>query len=351
MPTDTAPVRPGEEIDAAILGEYLRDKIEGAEGGIAIEQFPGGHSNLTYLIRTPAREYVLRRGPLGPVPPKAHDMAREYRVLAAVHPHFAPAPEVYALCEDTAVIGAIFFVMQRRRGIVLRNTTPAEYAGVPDLARRISEGFVDCLAQLHAVDVVAHGLTALGKPEGFLERQVKGWADRWYKCQTEPLPAMDRVIGYLVAGLPAPSATTLVHNDFKLDNLMLDAADPSRVEAVLDWEMTTVGDPMADLGLTLCYWQQYFVGQDGRAAINGVPDLPGWFGRDRLLARYEERTGRKLANVEWHEILGIFKLAVIVQQIYYRFHKGQTKDMRFQHFDRRTRGLVEWAAANMERAR
>ena len=132
---------------------------------------------------------------------------------------------------------------------------------------------------------------------------------------------------------------------------MLDAADPSRVEAVLDWEMTTVGDPMADLGLTLCYWQQYFVGQDGRAAINGVPDLPGWFGRDQLLARYEERTGRRLAHVDWHEILGIFKLAVIVQQIYYRFHKGQTNDSRFQHFDQRTRGLVEWAAANMERLR
>ena len=222
---DTAAVRSGEELDRAALTKYLADKIEGGSS-LAIEQFPGGHSNLTYLLRTPVREYVLRRGPLGPVAPKAHDMAREYMVLKAVHPFFDAAPEVFHLCEDTSIIGAVFFIMERRHGIVVRDRIPPELAAFPDYPARVSRGFVDCLVELHAVDIEKHGLISLGKPAGFLERQVRGWFERWNRAKTEEIALMDRLIQWLTDRLPVSPAPTLVHNDFKLDNVMLDAKDP-----------------------------------------------------------------------------------------------------------------------------
>ena len=221
--TPMSAFRPGEEIDARVLADYLRGKLEGVESGLRIEQFPGGHSNLTYLLHAGGREYVLRRPPLGPVAPKAHDMAREYSVLRAVHPVFQPAPQVFLLCEDPAVIGAIFFIMERRHGVVLRRDVPADYGAAPDFGRRVSQGFVDCLAALHKVDV---DRIFLGKPAGFLERQVRGWADRWERAKTEEIPEMTSLIRWLVDRLPVSGPPTLVHNDYKLDNLMLDASDP-----------------------------------------------------------------------------------------------------------------------------
>ncbi|MGH7417310.1 MAG: phosphotransferase family protein, partial [Candidatus Rokuibacteriota bacterium] len=198
MPPDTAPVRPGEELDAAALQDYLRGKVESVDR-LEIEQFPGGHSNLTYLVRCGGREYVLRRAPLGPVAAKAHDMARECAVLRAVHPHFPPAPEVFLLCEDPSVIGAVFFLMERRRGVVVRGQWPAEWEGRRDLPARISQSFVECLGALHAVDIERHGLAAIGHPEGFLERQVSGWTDRWRRAQApdRDYPEMERVISWL----------------------------------------------------------------------------------------------------------------------------------------------------------
>jgi aminoglycoside phosphotransferase (APT) family kinase protein len=314
----TAPVRPGEEIDRARLSAYLGQPVE-------IEQFPDGHSNLVYLVRTPEREFVLRRPPLGPVAPKAHDMAREFRVLSAIHPYFPEAPQVFQLCEDTSVIGSTFFLMERRHGFVLRNDPPS---------RQASEAFIDCLVRLHAVDISIPEIAALGKPEGFLERQVRGWSDRWQRAKTEPYPEMDGVIAWLQNELPPSGVPSIVHNDFKLDNVML-APTMDRVEAVLDWEMTTLGDPLADLGLTLCYWQS---------------GPPGGFTRDEFVLYYAQKTGRDLRHLPWHEVLGIFKLAVILQQIFYRYHRGQTQDDRFRHLDTRVRALVEWAARNVERA-
>jgi aminoglycoside phosphotransferase (APT) family kinase protein len=347
--SDTAAVRPGEELDIVALRDYLRGKIEGVESGIVVEQFPHGHSNLTYLLRIGGREYVLRRAPVGPVAPKAHDMARECRVLKAVHPHFPEAPEVYHLCEDPAVLGAVFFLMERRRGTVLRDHVPPEIAAVADYPRLISEAFVDCLVRLHAVDVSAAALAALGKPEGFLERQVRGWADRWNRAKTEEMPAMDGVIQWLTDRLPSSPAPTLVHNDYKLDNVMLRVGAIDRVEAVIDWEMTTVGDPLADVGLTLCYWAWADAPQMRGQPLPSITSQPGWFTRDQFVRRYSERTGRDMSSIGYHEVLGIFKLAVILQQIYYRFHRGQTQDARFSNFDQRVKGLVELAALLVER--
>ena len=344
MHADTATVRRGEELNVTALNAYLAGKVEGVGGSIEVEQFPGGHSNLTYLIRCGDHRYVLRRAPLGPVAPKAHDMAREYRILAAIHPHFPEAPRVYHLCEDPSVIGATFFVMERRRGYILRDHVPPAVAAIPHYQQRVSEAFVDCMARLHAVDLERHGLLELGKAEGFVERQVKGWADRWNRAKTEEVPLMDDVIRWLEEHLPASGKPTLVHNDFKLDNVMLAEDDPERVGAVLDWEMSTVGDPLADLGLTLCYWA-WANGDEVRTA--GIPAItlqPCWFSRDEFLERYAAKTGRDVSAIGYYEVLGVFKLAVIVQQIYVRFHRGQTNDERFREFGGRAKALIELAS-------
>jgi aminoglycoside phosphotransferase (APT) family kinase protein len=345
MPTDTAAVRHGEELNLDSLSQFLTGKIPGVDRGIQVEQFPGGHSNLTYLLRIDGTEYVLRRAPLGPVAPKAHDMVREARILQAVHPHFPPAPEVYLVCEDAGIVGAPFYLMERRHGVVLRTSVPPEIARHENYAERVSRAFADCMIQLHGVDIEKHGLRSLGKPEGFVERQVRGWSDRWQRAQTEANPKMDAIIQKLAATIPPSGAPTLVHNDFKLDNVMLSAITPDRIEAVLDWEMTTVGDPLSDLGLTLCYWSSELV---PGTTLQAVTTGPGWFRRDDFVAYYAERTGRDMTALAWHEAAGVFRLAVILQQIYYRFWRGQTTDERFRHFDERVRSLIDRASEMME---
>ncbi len=331
MHPDTAPVRPGEELDTAALASWL-----GAP--VAVEQFPGGHSNLTYLLHAGAAEWVLRRAPFGTIAPKAHDMAREFRILAAIHPHFPEAPRPFRLCEDPSILGTTFFLMERRRGFILRDAIPPE---LPDSPRHISELFVDCLARLHAVPLAPNGLDKLGKPDGFLSRQVAGWAERWRRARTSPLPLMDQVIGWLENHLPPSPTPAIVHNDYKLDNVML---APGRIAAVLDWEMTAIGDPLVDLGMTLSYWCHV-----NRPSVRtaGVPALtlePGWFSRDEFLARYAARSPLDLSRIPYYEVLGVFKLAVIVQQIYLRFHLGQTSDPRFHDFGQRAAALVSLAA-------
>jgi len=273
-------------------------------------------------------------------------MVREARVLQAVHPLFPPAPEVYLICEDPAIIGAPFYLMQRRRGIVLRDRIPPEISCHENYSARISRAFVDCMIQMHAVDIEKHGLRSLGKPEGFVERQVKGWTERWERARTEPSPEMDRVLSWFARTVPAPSAPTLVHNDFKLDNVMLDAATPDRIEAVLDWEMTTVGDPLSDVGLTLCYWSSALV---PGTTLQAVTTGPGWFSRDQFVAHYAEKTRRDVSSLPWYEAFGVAKLAVILQQIYFRYWRGQTSDERFAHFDQRVKALVARAAEMVDR--
>jgi aminoglycoside phosphotransferase (APT) family kinase protein len=346
MHTDTAAVRKGEELKLEALTAYLGGKIEGIDRGIEVEQFPGGHSNLTYLLVIGGREMVLRRAPLGPVAPKAHDMVREAKVLTAVHPHFPPAPEVYHICEDPSIIGAPFFLMERRRGIVIRTTIPPEIAAHNNYAARISEALINCMVQMHAVDIETHGLRSLGKPEGFVERQVKGWSERWERARTEPNPAADQLIAYFAKTIPPSGPPTLVHNDFKLDNVMLDAATPDRIEAVLDWEMTTVGDPLLDVGLTLCYWASALI---PGTTLEAVTTGPGWYTRDEFVAKYAEKTGRDVTHLPWHEAFGVFKLSVIIQQIYYRYWRGQTTDERFAHFDQRVTALIEKCTQMVER--
>jgi len=338
---DTAPIRPGEELPLVALAAWLDVP------SVTVAQFPGGHSNLTYLLSVGPDEYVLRRAPLGPIPPKAHDMAREFRLLAAIHPHFPPAPQPIRLCEDPALLGSPFYLMERRRGIIIRSALPPAWA---HQGPAISQSFLDCLVQLHSVPLADPALLALGKPAGFVERQVRGWSDRWYRARTSVLPAMDAVIAFLQNNLPPEAPPALVHNDFKLDNLMFRPDDPSRVEAVLDWEMTTLGDPLTDLGLALCYWDLPNSENAAHLAAGPVPCVtrgPGWLSRAELAAQWSARTGRGLAALPYHEILGIFKLAVIVQQIYARWCHGQTQDPRFANFDQCVASLVHAAHARL----
>ncbi|MER5941572.1 phosphotransferase family protein [Streptomyces sp. NPDC001928] len=346
--TDTAPVRPGEELDTGALRRHLAEAapttVPAAATGIEVEQFPSGHSNLTYLVRTPAdgAQYVLRRAPLGPIAPRAHDMAREFDVLRRLAPCYPPVPLPLHLCEDPSVIGSAFYLMERRHGTVVRDRVPADYQLLPDIGRRLSITLVDTLVDLHAVDVTTTGLLAMGRPDGFLDRQVEGWARRWERARTADVPAIDQLLAWLRTHRPEPLRPAVVHNDFKLDNLMLDPADPKRVVAVLDWEMTTVGDPLVDLGLSLVYWQHPNTAEDQQPAIGAAGDaLAQWFTREQFLARYARRSGRDLSHVDWYEALGFLKLTVITQQIYRRWVDGQTADERFARMDTRVAHLAD----------
>ena len=345
MSGDTAAVRPGEELDVDRLRRYLSGVVDGAEHGVTVEQFPSGHSNLTYLLRVAGRELVLRRAPLGPVAPRAHDMAREYRVLRRLAPRYPPAPRPLHLCEDPEVVGAVFYLMERRTGVVLRDRVPPGYAALPDHGARISRTLVDGLSDLHAIDIVGSGLIDIGRPQGFLERQVEGWAGRWERARTREIPAIDDVVTRLRASMPRPQPPTVVHNDYKLDNVMLDPDDPDRLVAVLDWEMATVGDPLVDLGLTLVYWQQLGTPPEEATGLGAPGAAAGWFSRRRFIERYARRSGRDTSAIAWYEMLGTFKLAVILQQIHQRYVRGQTDDARFRHLDRRVALLARAAQA------
>jgi aminoglycoside phosphotransferase (APT) family kinase protein len=341
--SDTAPVRPGEELDVGALAAYLTGVVDGADDGIDVTQFPSGHSNLTYLVRVADRHLVLRRPPLGPAAAKAHDMAREFGVLERLAPRYPPAPRPVHLCRDESVIGAVFYLMERREGVILRGAVPPAYLITTNHGERISRTLVDGLVDLHDIDIVESGLMGIGRPDGFLQRQVEGWADRWERAKTADLPAIERAIAYLRRARPNPLAPTVVHNDYKLDNVMLGPADPDRLVAVLDWEMTTVGDPLVDVGLSLVYWQQLGAAPGTTTPLGASGDGDGWYTREQFLRRYADRSGRDLTAIAWYEMLGVFKLAVIVRQIYQRYVRGQTRDQRFRHLDRRVAALARAA--------
>ena len=349
---DTAPVRGGEQLDRARLQACLREHLDArAIAGLdlsremEVAQFPGGHSNLTYLVRFGEVELVVRRPPLGPVAPTAHDMAREHRWLAALHPVFPRAPRPYLLCEDASVLGSVFYVMERRCGLVVRHDA-ATWADRREDCRRVSQALVDTLAELHEVDVAAHGLSGLGKPAGFVLRQVRGWTERWQRSKTDVVSEMDALTEWLLAHLPPdPPRPSIVHGDFKLDNVMLDQSDVGRIVAVLDWEMSALGDPLVDLGILLAYWPPSAPGE--RPLLTGTA---GWLTRDEIVERYAARSGRDVSKVRYYEAFALFKVAVVIQQIFYRYARGQTDDPRFKDFGQRVLSLAREAAARAAEA-
>ncbi len=344
----TQPTRPGEELALAELAPYLRRHLPAAEGDLRVEQFPSGHSNLTYLLRLGKQELVLRRPPFGNRVKSAHDMGREFRVLDKLHRVYPPAPKPYLYCEDEAILGAPFYVMERRRGVVLRQRLPAGLEFGPELACRLSEAVVDRLADLHRVDYTAAGLADLGKPDGYVERQVGGWASRYERARTHDWPQLDQAGRWLATHMPAESGAAVIHNDFKYDNLLLDPRDLTQVVAVLDWEMATLGDPLMDLGTFLAYWVEAGDDPRWRALGFGPTAVAGSLSRRQLAARYAERTAVELPALTFYFVFGLYKLAVILQQIYYRWAKGHTRDPRFEHFDSMVELLGQVAARSID---
>ncbi|MFW6124969.1 MAG: phosphotransferase family protein [Pirellulales bacterium] len=325
----TQPVREGEELDLAKLQSYLREHLPEAAGPVQVEQFPRGFSNLTYLVRVGEREFVLRRPPFGNPVKSAHDMGREFRALSKLWRVYPPAPRPFVYCDDPGVLGEPFYLMERRQGIVLRKQVPPGLDLGPETARRLSESFIDNLADLHCVDHEAAGLGDLGRPAGYVERQVTGWAKRYEKARTEDVPDIQRVSDWLHKQMPSESGAALIHNDYKYDNLILDPNDPTRIVAVLDWEMCTVGDPLMDLGTTLAYWVEADDEPARKAIAFGPTDLPGSLTRRELAQRYAARTGADVSNMLYYVCYGLFKIAVVVQQIHVRYARGHTRDERF----------------------
>jgi aminoglycoside phosphotransferase (APT) family kinase protein len=326
----TRPVRPGEEIDSSALAVWLKSRLPGIEGPVAVEQFPGGHSNLTYLLRFGDDELILRRPPVGSEVKTAHDMGREYRVLSRLHAVYPKAPRALLHCDDPGIIGAPFYLMERVRGVILRHQkAPAGVDLPPALMRSISESAIDGLADLHAVDWRAAGLEDLGRPEGYVARQVEGWTERWRKARTDDVPDLDRAAAWLAGNLPKETGAALIHNDYKYDNLVLHPQDLARVVAVLDWEMATVGDPLMDLGTSLGYWIDPDDPPAARLLPAGPTTLPGNLSRAEVVQRYAARSGRDVSGILFYFVYGLFKIAVIAQQIYYRYKQGLTHDERF----------------------
>ena len=346
------PPRAGEELDLERLGAHLERHLPGgAAGPLRVEQFPGGHSNLTYLVHLGERELVLRRPPVGSKVKSAHDMGREVRVLSRLAPAWAPAPAPVLSCEDDAVMGAPFYLMERRRGIILRKEPPAGMVLDPRRARQVSEALIDGLVALHAIDYAAIGLGDLGRPEGYVERQVRGWTERYAGSQTDDIGSVTEVAAWLRDHLPVSGPPALIHNDYKFDNVVLDPADLTRIVGVLDWEMATVGDPLMDLGTSLSYWVE---AGDPPPMVHmrfGPTTLPGMLTRAEVVERYAERSGRAVpdAAAVFYYAFGLFKTAVVVQQIYYRWKQGLTKDARFAPLIHAVRMLCDHAAAAIAR--
>jgi aminoglycoside phosphotransferase (APT) family kinase protein len=360
------PVRDGEQLDLARLRDYLSAHLpEAASGPLEVEQFPHGHSNLTYLLRKGDREWILRRPPFGNRVKTAHDMGREFRILSRLCHVYQPAPAPCLYCEDEAILGAPFYLMERRKGVILRGSPPPGRSIPPELVRRLCETLVDNMALLHALDYRAAGLDDLGKPLGYIHRQVTGWTKRYNDARTDDCPDIDRTITWLAENRPAESVAvvrddfkfdnsppddnivldpedlikfvsvgaTLIHNDFKFDNLVLNPGDLTRIVAVLDWEMATIGDPLMDLGTTLAYWTEAGDPAPLHQFIVGPTTQPGALSRRELVERYGQTTGRDTSNMLFCYICGLFKVAVIAQQIYARYVRGLTRDPRFAGFN------------------
>ena len=328
MSADTAPIRSEEQFDEQRVAAYLREHVADLVGDheIVFDQFPGGKANLTYRATAGDVEVVLRRPPLGPVAPGSHDMRREYRVLSVLHEAYPPAPRAYHLCEDPEVMGDVFFVMERRHGEVIRERWPPALPDTDAFRRTLAEHAVDVLAGLHLVDPEVLGLGDLGKPEGFVDRRVTGWTDRWLRARDTDVPAMDRLTERLAGAVPVPQRATLLHNDFKIDNLMCSA--DGGVVAVFDWDMSTIGDPLVDLGTALAYWSGP---DDPTYPVFGTQGytLAPVMSKPEIVERYAAATGFDVGGMAYYEALALFRIAVIVQQIFIRWKRGQTGDDRF----------------------
>jgi aminoglycoside phosphotransferase (APT) family kinase protein len=337
-------VREGEEIDVAKVDAFLKARIPGLEGAPEVGQFARGASNLTYLLRYPGRDLVLRRPPFGRKAKGAHDMLREARVMQALKPAYPVVPAVLAVGDDPAVMGCEFFVMERIAGIIPRQELPAGLALDEAMTRRLCVSVVDKLVELHSIDPAkplapalsrgeGENLLSLGKGEGYVRRQVEGWSRRFRDARTDDVGDFEAVMAWLERNRPErDAATRVIHGDYRFDNVVLDPADPLRVIGVLDWEMATLGDPLMDLGNSLAYWVQADDDEFFRATRRQPTNAPGMLTREEVVGHYAARTGLPVANFGFYAVFGLFRVAVIVQQIWRRYRDGATRDPQFAQF-------------------
>ena len=333
VPDQTRPVREEDAFDAARVDAFLTQHIAGLEGTPTVTQFPGGASNLTYLLRYANRDLVLRRPPRGAKAKSAHDMLREARVMGAIKPSYQYVPAILASCDDAEVIGQDFYVMERLDGSILRRDLPPALGLDRDGVQRLCTGFIDRLLELHRIDTHQAGLSALGKGEGYIARQVSGWSERWRQAATDGYDPCEDILAWLDANQPAhDNASCVIHNDYRFDNVVLAADDPLRIIGVLDWEMATIGDPLMDLGGSLAYWVQ----ADDDPVFQSFRRQPtheaGMLTRREVIAYYGQRSGLHVSNFGYYEVFGLFRLMVIIQQIYRRFALGQTTNPQFAGF-------------------
>ncbi len=365
---DSVGVRDGEELNSDGLAEYLEKNLSNPIGKLEISQFAAGASNLTYCVKVSNEEYVLRRPPFGNRVKTAHDMAREFGILSKLNKIYNAAPKPLLYCDDASVIGSEFYLMERRKGLIIRGSLPAPRALATDsahaetrttvtvptledspvLQNQVCKSFIDNLTDLHSVNYKTAGLGNLGKPKGYTKRQVEGWTKRYFNVKTDEYPALEKVINWLNSNIPEDDPPALVHNDYKFDNIMLNPEDLTEIVAVLDWEMATIGSPLMDLGTTLAYWMSKDVGEELLSMPFNPRVLMENISRSELVDMYAEKSGRDVANIVYYYVFGTFKVAVIAQQIYYRFAKGFTKDKRFANFNFFVNKLGEIGAESLE---
>lgn len=325
-------VREGEALDLARLDPWLKQHIPGLVGTPRVSQYAGGASNWTYRLQYDRHDLILRRPPAGTKAKSAHDMGREFRIQQALRPVFPLVPEMLAHCEDASVIGAEFYVMQRLDGIIPRKHLSRGLELAPAQARQLCTNMLDTLIALHRIDPDAAGLSQLGKGTGYAQRQVEGWIGRYAKARTWNVPRGDFIAAWLRTNTPGDARSCVVHNDFRFDNLVLDAHDPTRIIGVLDWELATIGDPLMDLGNTIAYWVQADDDFIMRRLRRQPTHLPGMLSRREVVAYYCAHTGQDPSNWTFYEVQGLFRVSAIAQQIYYRYHHKQTNNPAFRHF-------------------
>lgn len=323
------PVAIKDALDLVRLAAYLRDKLD-LHDELQVQQFPAGHSNLTYSLRAGERALVLKRAPPGARSRSAHDMGREFRVLSCLHGAYRYAPRVYDYCSDESIIGSPFCVMERVEGTIVRQYGDDVPANV---VRSQFDGLLDGLCELHGLDPASAGLGDFGRPAGYALRQIEGWSSRFAAARTDNVANFDEVLDWLRARVPASGRPSIVHNDFKLDNLVWHEADPTRLKAALDWEMSTVGDPLFDLACTLSFWVEPGDPQELRSLRNMPTLAPGAPTRQEAIGHYSRRTGRSLEDIGFYLCFGFFRRAAIEQQKYVRFVRGDSTDARYAQLD------------------
>ena len=347
MNKDTISVRKGEELDLIVLEKFLRENLESLPGNpLEILQFSAGHSNLTYQLKMGDWEAVLRRPPLGPVAPKAHDMEREFKILTELNPVFSVAPKPFLFSENQTIVGSPFFLMERKNGTVIDTSFPEGADVRKELCQHLSKVMVEKLVELHAIDYKQTGLAEISKPEGFMERQVHGWISRYERAKTDEIAVVDSLKKWIIDHTPKKHESTIIHYDYKFNNTMFNKQLTEMV-GLFDWEMTTVGDPLADLGVAMSYWNQ---SDDPELLIKGLgkasvtAEYEGFFTRNEFINLYAKKSGRDITNFNFYLTFAYFKLAVIGQQIYFRYKKGQTNDHRFANFNHFVKNLILHAA-------